>query len=353
MQKRAFGNCGNQEEATLYSFENKNGMRMEVTDFGATLYALYVPDENGVLQDVVLGYEDASVYDSGRGTHFGATVGRCANRTGYATFTLNGKTYHLNKNCGEHNLHSGPDSYSLRMWTVKQVTDNSITFSLHSPDGDQGYPGALDVDVTYTLTEENAVQLDYCVTIDQDTPVNITNHSYFNLNGHDSGNILNHQLWVGADYYTGTDENSITTGELIPVEGTPMDFRQKKAIGQDVEADYQALHWAGGYDHNWCIDRYDGQKFENREVRKVAELEANANQIKMEVYTDLPGVQVYISNALTQEPGKRGVVYAKRQAVCFETQYYPNAINHEHFEGPVCKAGEYLKTRTIYKFVCR
>lgn len=350
MQTRSFGKTSKNEEATLYCFENRNGMKMEVTDFGATLASLYVPDEKGDLFDVVLGYDDAGKYDSGSGTYFGATVGRCANRTRNANFVLKGKTFYLNANSGKHNLHSGPDSYSFRIWKVMTIESNSITFALHSPDGDQGYPGAIDVAVTYRLTDDNALEIEYLVTSDQDTPVNLTNHSYFNLNGHDAGNILKHRMWIAADYYTETDEDSVTTGRLIEVENTPMDFRSMKEIGCEIEANTQALKWAGGYDHNWCVDcfKYDEENI----IRKVAKLEADQNDIKMEVFTDMPGVQVYTANALETERGKRGTVYGKRQAVCFETQYYPNAMNCVSFKSPVCKAGETWKSKTIYQFQC-
>lgn len=349
MQKRSFGKIRDQE-AALYSFTNRNGMEMSVTDFGATLQSLHVPDGKGKLYDVVLGYDDVCAYDGGSGTYFGATVGRCANRTKNARFILAGKTYNLNRNSGKHNLHSGADSYSFRMWNVKTIKENSITFKLLSPDGDQGYPGTLEISVTYTLTDENEICIEYSGVSDLDTPVNVTNHSYFNLNGHNSGDILKHRMWIRADYYAETDEDSVTTGKLISVEDTPMDFRMKRTIGQDIEAGYQALRWADGYDHNWCVDWYEGERQKQKKFHKVAELEADQNDIKMEVFTDMPGMQVYTANALCKEAGKHRAVYEKRQAVCFETQYYPNAINYEQFESPLCKAGEKWETKTVYKF---
>ena len=205
------------EAATLYTFENKNGMVMEVTDFGATLYALIVPDKDGNPCDVVLGYDDPQGYMGPSGTGFGATIGRNGNRIAKASFTLNGKTYELDKNNNGNNLHSGLDFYHHRMWNVKETTENSITLSLHSPDGDQGYPGNFDVDVTYTLTDDNELKIDYNGTPDQDTIVNMTNHSYFNLNGHASGSILEQEVWVDADAFTATDDKLIPTGEIVPV----------------------------------------------------------------------------------------------------------------------------------------
>ncbi len=343
MQKRSFGKNAKGEEATLYTFENKNGMTMEVSDFGATLYSLTVPNQEGKLYDVVLGYDTPAGYEGPAGTFFGATVGRNANRIGNAAFSLNGKKYQLDKNDGKNNLHSGSDSYSFRIWKVKETTENSITFSLHSPDGDQGYPGTLDMDVTYVLTDDNAVQINYYGVPEKDTIINMTNHSYFNLNGHGSGSIEKHLIWVDADAYTVTDEESIPTGEIIPVKGTPMDFRVKKEVGKDIDADYEAVINGKGYDHNWCLNNHG--KF-----AKVAELNADISGITLEVYTDLPGVQVYTGNFIPEEAGKQGVVYKRRQGICFETQYYPDAINHDNFESPVCRAGEVYKTTTVYKF---
>ena len=344
MKIRDFGMGAKGEKATLYTFENANGMVMEVSDFGATLYALMVPDKNGNLIDVVLGYDTPEGYMGPSGTGFGATIGRNGNRIGKAQFTLNGKTYKLDPNNNGNNLHSGYDYYHYRMWEVKGTTENSITLSLYSPNGDQGYPGALDVEVTYTLTDNNELCIDYNGKVDADTIVNMTNHSYFNLNGHASGNILEHELWMDADAFTATDELLIPTGEIVPVEGTPMDFRVKKTVGRDIEEQYEALIFGGGYDHNWCLNNHG-------EFAKVIELSSDLSGIAMEVYTDLPGVQVYSGNFLKEEPGKDGIVYKHRQGICFETQHYPDAINHDNFPSPIVKKGEEYRTRTVYKFV--
>ena len=344
MKQRSFGTGKNGEAATLYTIENKNGMVMEVSDFGATLYSLIVPDKDNNPCDVVLGYDSPDGYMGPSGTGFGATIGRNGNRIGKARFVLNGKTYELDKNNNGNNLHSGLDYYHYRMWEVKETTENSITFSLHSPDGDQGYPGTFDVDVTYTLTEDNALQIDYHGVPQADTIVNMTNHSYFNLNGHASGNILEQEVWVDADAFTATDDELIPTGEIVPVEGTPMDFRVKKKIGRDIGENYEALVFGGGYDHNWCLNN-------NGKFAKVIEMSSDVSGITMEVYTDLPGVQIYSGNYLGEEKGKDGIVYHQRQGICFETQHYPDAINHDNFPSPVVKAGEEYRTRTVYKFI--
>lgn len=343
MKQRKFGKNTKGEETVLYTFENKNGMIMEVTDFGATLYSLLVPDKDGNLCDVVLGYDDPIGYEGPAGTFFGATVGRNANRIAKGRFILNGKEYSLAQNNGGNNLHSGLDFYSFRIWNVKEIGDNYIAFSLHSPDGDQGYPGNLDIDVTYTLTDENEVKIDYYGIPEEDTIINMTNHSYFNLNGHASGSVLEQEVWLDADMFTRADEVSIPTGEIIPVEGTPMDFRVKKAIGKDIEKEYEALIFGKGYDHNWVLNNHGT-------YAKIAEMYSDLSGIFMEVYTDLPGVQLYTANYVEHEIGKQGIIYQKRQGICFETQYFPDAINHENFPSPICKAGEIYKTTTCYKF---
>ena len=344
MKQSAFGKNSRGQEATLYTFENKNGMVMAVSDFGATLVSLLVPDGKGNLVDVVLGYDEPAGYEGPSGTFFGSTVGRNANRIAGGHFVLNGVEYQLDINNGPNNLHSGLDFQSFRVWQVKSAGENTITFSIHSPDGDQGYPGALDVDVTYTLTEDNAVRIDYYGVPQADTIINYTNHSYFNLNGHDTGSILKHTVWMDADFYTPTDADSIPTGEIAPVEGTPMDFRTRKEVGRDIGQDFQALIFGNGYDHNWCLN--NGGK-----LAKVAELTADQNDLVMEVYTDLPGMQIYTANYVSNEPGKGGAVYQQRQGIAFETQYYPDTPNHPNFPSSVYRAGEIYRTSTVYKFL--
>lgn len=342
MDTRPFGVNHRGEKATLYTFENKNGMVMAVTDFGATLHALYIPTAHGPL-DVVLGYDDPAGYEGPAGTFFGATVGRNANRIAGGKFNLNGKTYKLDINNGPNNLHSGLDFWSFQVWQVKNVTENGITFFLHSPDGDQGYPGALDVEVTYTLTQDNVLRIHYYGVPRAETLINLTNHSYFNLNGHASGTILDHTLWLDADSYTRADETSIPTGEILPVENTPMDFRTPKTVGRDIDMDYEALNFGNGYDHNWCLN--NGGKF----VR-IATLTGDRTGLTLDVYTDLPGVQIYTGNFIQDEPGKDGVTYPRRAGICFETQFYPDSVNHPNFPSPIFKAGETYETTTEFRF---
>ena len=340
--KKEFGATKNGEKASCYVLKNSKGMEAVVSDFGASLLKLYVPDKDGKTQDVVLGYETLEDYENG-GDSLGATVGRVANRIGMAEFELNGKKYELTKNDnGENTLHGGTDFYNKRMWSVKEEDDTHVVFALVSPDGDQGFPGEVKIEVSYTITEENELKIHYHAIPDQDTLLNMTNHSYFNLSGHASGTAWNAKVWIDADAFTETDAELIPTGTVVPVEGTPMDFRKEKVVEKEIGADYTPLKLAGGYDHNWVLN---GKGF-----RKAASAESEETGIKMEVYTDLPGMQFYSGNFLAGSKGKEGAVYEKGYGICFETQYFPDAIHKENFESPITKAGEVYDTTTVYKF---
>lgn len=343
LQTREFGSLKEGRRVRLFILENDAGMSAAVTEYGANLVSLDVPDKKGRLRDVVLGYDHVGGYEEGEAS-IGATVGRNANRIGGAAFVINGKEYKLEKNDNGNNLHSGPDVYNKRMWETEEAGDAKVTFLLHSKDRDQGYPGSLDMRVTYELTEENELYITYDAVPDQDTVINMTNHSYFNLNGHNSGTVLKHRVMLNADYFTRADGESIPTGELVDVTGTPMDFRTAHAVGDEIEADYEAIRFGGGYDHNWVLKN-------NGKFDKVAQAEGEDSGIVMEVWTDLPGMQMYTANFLAGEKGKDGAVYGKRDAVCFETQYFPDAVNKENFKSPVCRAGERYHTVTAYKFV--
>ena len=337
-----FGSTSKKEEAVLYTLTNENGMSASITNYGAALVKLNVPDKEGKLRDVVLGYDDVTGYEKGGGS-FGAPVGRNANRIGGAVITIQDKTYELEKNDNGNNLHSGTNYYNKRIWNVGEKTDSKIEFVLHSPDGDQGYPGTLDMHVTYELTEDNELRLIYDAVPDQDTIINMTNHSYFNLDGHDSGNVLKELVTLDADYFTRADAQSIPTGELVDVTGTPMDFRMPRALGEAIDADYEAVRVGKGYDHNWVLKN-------NGKFDKVAQAVSEKSGIVMEVWTDLPGIQMYTANFLDNEHGKNGAVYGIRDAVCFETQYFPDAVHHENFASPICKKGMPYHTVTSYKF---
>ena len=342
-EMKEFGVTKNGETAHIYRLVSQTEIEAWVTDFGATLVKLLVPDGKGLQRDVVLGYEDAAGYETGT-CFFGASVGRVANRIGGGCFELDGKVWELTKNDNQVNtLHSGRDFTRQRIWDVEHAGEQEITFLLHSPDGDQGYPGAVDIRVTYTLTEDGGLRIHYHGIPDQDTLLNFTNHSYFNLNGHDSGDVLRQSVRICADAYTRTDAYSVPTGEIVPVAGTPMDFRQETPVGARIDEAYEALIYGGGYDHNYVLD---GSGF-----RCVAEMYSPDSKIRMQVETDLPGMQFYTANFVENEKGKEGAVYGKRQGACFETQYFPDAVHHANFPSPVVKAGEVYETTTIYRFL--
>ena len=341
MRKEEFGKLKSGETAYVYTI-SKGLLSATVTDYGASIVTLNVAKNSDKVVDVVLGYDDAAGYENGT-YFFGCPVGRNSNRIGGAKFTLNGVEYELDQNDNGNNLHSGLDFYSKRIWNVGEVTDSKISFSLHSPDGDQGYPGNVDIYMTYELTDDNMLKIIYKGAPDKDTIINLTNHSYFNLNGHDSGDILDHEVVIQADSFTKTDEKSIPTGDLVDVTGTPLDFRVRKKIGEEIDADYEANRFGLGYDHNWALNNIGV-------FQKVAEAKGDISGIVMEVYTDLPGIQLYTGNFIDDEKGKSGAIYPKRAAFCFETQFFPDAINNRNFMSPVIKANEEFVTATGYRF---
>lgn len=342
-----FGKLNDGTELNLYTFTNKNGMTMALTELGASIVSLTMKDKDGVVRDVVLGYDTPQEYIDNT-CFFGAVIGRSGNRIDKGSFVINGTKYQMDINDNENNLHSGNNGFDTRKWEVKASTDNSITFGMSSPDGDQGFPGNFDVTVTYTLTDENEVVLKYEGTSDADTVANLTNHSYFNLGGHDGGSIEGHTLMLTAEAYTPVrDGQAIPTGEIAPVAGTPMDFTTAKTIGQEIEADFEQLKFVGGYDHNFVLSQEAGT------MKKMAEAYCEKTGIVMEAFTDCCGFQFYAGNFVTPQKGKGGVSYGKRHGFCLESQYYPNSINQEGFASPLLKAGEKYETVTSYKFSVR
>lgn len=348
--QKPFGKTKSGEEATLYTLSNNNGMKVSITDFGVNIVSIIVPDREGKFDDVALGFNSISGYEENR-PFLGSFIGRCANRISGAKFELNGKVYTLQKNERENNLHSGVPGYNKVMYETEVYEEEdmiSLEFSRLSPHMEQGFPGNLDITVTYSLTENNELVIEYHAVSDKDTVVNLTNHSYFNLSGHDSGSILDHKVWIKANQFTPTNDELIPTGELRDVAGTPLDFRTLKRIGDNINDDYEPLKQAGGYDHNFVLD------ISRDEVTKVAELVDEASGRVMEVFTDCPGMQLYTGNMLSSvEDGKDGARYGKRAGVCFETQHFPNACNIKSFPSSILKAGEGYEFVTIYKFSCR
>ena len=337
--KETFGILPSGEAAALYTIHG-GGITAAVTDYGASLVRLLVPDKNGALADVVLGYDDCNGYRTANGAALGATVGRNSNRTKGASFVLNGTVYQMPKNEGNNNLHSGPDFFFQRMWKTVEVTDASVTLELFSPHGDQGFPGNATIRVTYSLDDDKGLHIVYEAVCDQDTVFNFTNHSYFNLAGHEKIDAAMDQvLTISGRFFNPDDAENIPTGELRSVEGTPMDFRSPKAIRQDIGADYEPLHLQGGYDHNWEVY-----------CNPCAVLHDPLSGRTMEVHTDCPGIQFYAGNYL-DEHGKGGIYYAKRSGVALETQFYPDCLHHSDWPQPIVKAGEPFRSETVYKFV--
>ena len=332
-----FGNTPSGEAAWLYTI-SCGRVTAKITNYGAALVRLFVPDKEGQLADVVLGFDNARDYYPG-GAFLGATVGRNANRVRNARFDMNGKTVTLTPNERTNNLHSGPDSFNLRLWTVEKHSENSITFLMDSPDGDQGFPGNAVIRVTYTLEAPATLRITYDGICDQDTVFNMTNHSYFNLAGHEkTGAAMEQVLTLSGNIFTPDDAENLPTGELRNVEGTPMDFRSPKPIGKDIGADYESLHLQGGYDHNWEVTS-----------NPCAILEDPISGRRMEVHTDCPGIQFYAGNFLN-EKGKDGVYYGKRSGVALETQFFPDSVNHPQWQQPFVKAGERYHSETSYIF---
>ncbi len=344
----SFGRTMEGEEAFLVTLVNKNGMGIEVTNYGASLVAVTVPDREGRLDDVVLGYDDVADYISHKGC-LGATIGRNGNRIGGAKVTIDGIEYILDNNENGNNLHSGFHGYHSMLWDMEVAKDElSASFTHHSRDGEQGFPGNFDITVTYTLTDDNEVKIHYTGKSDKDTIANLTNHSYFNLGGHASGDIHEQVMWIDSDAITETDRTSIPTGVIRSIKDSPMDFNTPKKIGRDIDADYDQLVYAGGYDHNYVLKQQDGK------IRKIAEAYEEKSGRVMEVFTDCVGVQFYTGNFIDRgSVGKGGAVYHPRYGFCLETQYYPDANHHENFPSSVLKAGEPYDTTTIYKFSTR
>lgn len=331
-----FGTLPSGETASLYTI-SCGRLSAAVSDYGATLVRLLVPGQDGTLADVVLGYDDCNGYREGNAC-LGAIVGRNANRLKDACFVLNGRTYALTPNENGNNLHSGPEFFSKRMWQVLSHTENALVLELNSPSGDQGFPGNARIRVSYTL-EPGALRIAYNAVCDKDTVFNMTNHSYFNLAGHEkTGAAMDQVLILPGRFFNPDDPQNIPTGELRKVEGTPMDFRTPKPIGRDIDLDYEPLVLQGGYDHNWEVF-----------CNPCAILSDPVSGRTMAVSTDCPGIQFYAGNYL-DEQGKGGVHYGKRSGVALETQFYPDALHHPDWPQPITRAGEKYHSQTVYRF---
>jgi aldose 1-epimerase len=347
LKKESFGKTADGEEVELYTLSNANGIETGVTTYGGIVVSLKVPDRDGKLADVVLGFETLDGYLKGH-PFFGALVGRYGNRIGKAKFSLNGKEYKLAVNNGENALHGGTKGFDKVVWKARPVTVKdgvALELSYLSKDGEEGYPGNLSVTVVYTLTNSDELKIDYSATTDQDTIVNLTNHSYFNLAGQGNGDILGHQIQINADRFTPVDSGLIPTGELRSVKATPLDFTQPTAIGARIGQDDEQLQLGKGYDHNFVLNGNAGT------LRPAAKVVEPTTGRVLEVLTTEPGVQFYTANFLDGSlKGKGGKVYGQRSGFCLETQHFPDSPNKPDFPSTVLKKGGRYQTTTVFKF---
>ena len=344
IQKESFGKLPDGTEIDIYTLTNKNGLKARIMTYGATVVSLEVPDRNGRIGDIVLGYDSLDGYLKAS-PYFGSIVGRYGNRIAKGKFTLDSVTYELAKNNGENHLHGGIKGFDKVVWTAEPVRGEGsvgVKLSYLSKDGEEGYPGNLSVTVIYTLTDENELKISYAATTDKATPVNLTHHSYFNLAGQGEGNILGNELMLNAEAYTPVDEGLIPTGEILPVKGSPMDFTSPKAIGAQI-ADVK-----GGYDHNFVLRGSGGG---GRKLELAAQVYEPTTGRVMEIYTTEPGIQFYSGNFLDGTiTGKGGKIYQKHYGFCLETQHFPDSPNHPNFPPTILRPGEKYTSLTVHKF---
>lgn len=342
IERTLFDTMPDGREVYLYTIENNAGVKAGIITRGATLNNFICPDKNGVMGDIIAGF-DTILGHINSGTFTGAVVGQYANRIANGEFILGGEKYELTKNeNGVTCLHGGGE-YNSALWRPMIIDDNAIEFSYTSPDGENGFPGNVDVTVTYLLTDRNELEIHYKAVSDKDTIINLTNHAYFNLGTTASGDILDTELMIDADFYTPTDERSIPTGEILSVENTPFDFRTPKKIGKDISSDDPQLVMARGYDHNFCLNG------EPRAFKVFAKARDEKSGRTLEVSTDLPGVQFYTGNYMDGETGKDGIGLDKHYGFCLETQFYPDTPNRQQFPSCTLKAGEEFKSVTVFK----
>jgi aldose 1-epimerase len=326
--------------------ENKNGMLVNLISYGAKIVSVYVPDRNGNFADVVLGFKTLDEYQKNSGSH-GAVVGPFANRIANAQFVIDGVTYQLPVNNGKNCIHSGPQSWYRKVWDAEQK-DNSVIFTLQSADGEFGFPGNKTAKVTYTLTNENELKINYEITTDKDCHINVTNHAYFNLRGEGNGDVLNHEMVINAEKATPVDSFMIPTGEIADIRGTELDFTTPHKIGERIDLPNQQLQIAAGYDFNYIINKNTGEM-----AFAASAFEPESGRF-MEVFTTEPGVQFYSGNNLKgTDPGKSGKLYEKRSGFCLETQHFPDSPNKPQFPSTLLKAGDVYTSATVYKFSVR
>ena len=334
-----FGKTHDGTAVSLYTIKNRNGLEARFTNYGATIVGLTAPDRAGKLEEITLGFDDLDGY-LGNHPYFGCVAGRYANRIRAGEFSLAGTTHKLAKNNHGNHLHGGTAGFNRKVWSGTTV-DSGVLFTFVSPNGDEGYPGILSVTVAYTLTDDNRLALHYRVTTDADTVHNLTNHTYFNLDG--SPTILDHELMINSASYTPTDAGLIPTGGIDPVEGTPLDFRKPTRIGERIDADFEALRFAGGYDHNWIINGAAG------ELNLAARVRSPKSGRVLECFTDQPAVQFYAGNMIAPGTTSRSGQVERRGGFCLETQHYPDSPNQPTFPSTILRAGEQFASTTVYK----
>ena len=342
----------NEKPVKLFTMKNANGMEVSITNFGGRVVQILVPDKDGNLKDVVLGYDNIEQYvDTAQfgGSDFGAAIGRYANRINQGKITIDGKEIQLPQNNFGHCLHGGPQGWQYQVYEGSQPNDSTIIMKMVSPDGDANFPGEVTAEVTYTLKADNALDIEYKATTTAPTYINMTNHSYFNLNGDPTQSIENCMLYLNANNMTPVDSTFMTTGEIVAVEGTPFDFRQPKMIGQDIDADNDQTRFGMGYDHNWCLNTYANGVGNDREI--AASLWSPVTGIRLDVYTNEPGIQVYTGNFLDgSAKGKFGNVYNKRAAICLETQKYPDTPNKADWPSALLTPEQNYYSHCVFKF---
>ena len=348
LEHEPYGKTKDGQAVDVYTMTNDHGMRVRFLSFGGTVIEISVPDRAGRVDNVVLGLRSVGDWETLPG-HFGAITGRYANRIGGAQFTLNGQTYHLIANNGPNSLHGGPNALDKQVWAVAPATVQdgvSVTLSYVSKDGDQNFPGTLTTKVVYTLTNDNALKIDYTATTDKDTVVNFTNHSYFNLGGNASGSVEDQLLLINADRYTPTDANQIPTGEIVPVEGTPLDFRQMMSIGARLHSAFQQMLYGHGYDHNWVLNKSPGDAL----TFAARGYDPRAGRV-IDCLTTEPAVQVYTGNGLNGSlVGSAGITLRQTDGFTLETQHYPDSPNKPNFPTTELKPGQEFHSTTVYRF---
>ena len=348
LKEDAFNSKYKEKTTSLYTLKNKNGLVAQITNFGAKIVSLFVPDSKGNFADIVLGYETIEGYIKGN-PYFGAICGRYANRIADGKFVIEGKTYQLPVNNGPNSLHGGPEGFNNQVFDAKKTGSSAVEMFYVSKDGEMGYPGTLNFKVTYTLTDNNELRLDYEATTDKATCINICSHSFFNLAGEGKGDILNHEIRINAEKFTPVNDVLIPTGEIKSVKGTPMDFTKPTRIGKHIDDDFDQLDYGKGYDHNWVL---------NKKIKGKLSLAANCyepiSDRVLEVYTTQPGLQLYTGNWLDgSDKGKGSKSYGMRSALCLEAQNFPDSPNKPNFPSTLLKPGEVYRQTCLYKFLVK